>query len=108
MRFYCCSGAMIDDLTDGKIAVAFNVLGRDATRIEGKVRLEITLLSDFRTPMIRGAMVSRATTKGEAAQAFVEYLFDLQTETDAAVLLLLLNKRWGVTPTIVQLRWSLR
>ena len=58
--------------------------------------------------MIRGAMVSRATTKGEAAQAFVEYLFDLQTETDVAVLLLLLNKRWGVTPTIVQLRWSLR
>ncbi len=75
LRLYCCSGDMIDDLTSGSIAVAYNVLGSYATaRVEGKEALEVILPSDFQTTMMRTAMVVKNTQHPAVAEAFVRHL----------------------------------
>lgn len=80
VRLYCCSGEMIDDLTDGTIAVAYNVLGSyAAARVDSQDALEIVLPADFPTTMMRTALVSKTTQEPIVAQAFVEHLFALQS-----------------------------
>ncbi len=75
LRLYCCSGDMIDDLTSGSIAVAYNVLGSYATAwVEGKEALEVILPSDFQTTMMRTAMVVKNTQYPAFAEAFVRHL----------------------------------
>lgn len=81
VRLYCCSGDMIDDLTDGTIAVAYNVLASYAqARVESQSVLEIILPSDFPTTMMRTAFVSRATQQPDAAAAFIRYLLSYQSD----------------------------
>ena len=71
----CCSGAMIDDLTDGTIAVAYNVLGSYASaRIEGRDALKIILPSDFPTTMMRTALVSDEGEEPDIAELFLRHL----------------------------------
>ena len=80
VRLYCCSGQMIDDLTDGKIAVAYNVLGSYAeARTESRDSLQIVLPSDFPTTMMRTALVSRASKKPNAAARFIRFLTSYQS-----------------------------
>lgn len=75
VRLYCCSGDMIDDLTDGTIAVAYNVLGSYAqARAENQNTIEIVLPSDFPTTMMRTAFVSAVTDEPEAAERFIRFL----------------------------------
>ena len=85
-RLYCCSGDMIDDLTDGTIAVAYNVLGSYAeARAESLNVLEIILPSDFPTTMMRTALVSRETDEPAAAKRFIQFLVTYQSSpSDAA------------------------
>ncbi|NRB03899.1 MAG: ABC transporter substrate-binding protein [Rhodobacteraceae bacterium] len=79
-RLYCCSGDMIDDLTLGKIAVAYNVLGSYAeARAESQNVLEIVLPSDFPTTMMRTAFVSKASRQPAAAERFIRYLVSYQS-----------------------------
>jgi len=80
VRLYCCSGDMIDDLTDGTIAVAYNVLGSYAkARVQSQNALEIVLPSDFPTTMMRTALVSTASRKPQAAERFIRYLVAYQS-----------------------------
>lgn len=82
VRLYCCSGDMIDDLTDGTIAVAYNVLGSyAAARAESQDALEIIFPSDFPTTMMRTALISRDTLEPGAAEAFIRHLIALQSGT---------------------------
>lgn len=86
LRLYCCSGDMIDDLTDGTIAVAYNVLGSyAAVRIESRDALEIVLPTDFQTTMMRTAMVLRGTAQPATAEAFVRHLISQQSGPDRGV-----------------------
>lgn len=87
MGLYCCSGDMIDDLADGTLAVAYNVLGSYATaRVEVEDRIEIILPSDFPTTMMRTAMVSADARHPVPASAFIRHLIALQSGSDANVL----------------------
>lgn len=80
VRLYCCSGEMIDDLTDGTIAVAYNVLGSyAAARAESQSILEIVLPSDFPTTMMRTAFVSAASGEADTAERFVQFLIAFQS-----------------------------
>lgn len=80
VRFYCCSGDMIDDLTDGTLAVAYNVLGSYAeARVENQNTLEIVLPSDFPTTMMRTAFVSKASLQPAAAERFIRHLVAYQS-----------------------------
>ncbi|MBO9412266.1 MULTISPECIES: ABC transporter substrate-binding protein [unclassified Ruegeria] len=75
VRLYCCSGEMINDLADGTILVAYNVLGSyAAVRAEGKDALEVIFPTDFQTIMMRTALVSNATQEPDAAEAFIRHL----------------------------------
>jgi iron(III) transport system substrate-binding protein len=89
-KLYCCSGDMIDDLADGTIAVAYNVLGSYASaRAETTNELQIILPSDFPTTMMRTVFVSRHTQHAGLAQDFVRHLIALQSgEVDPNVFLL--------------------
>lgn len=86
VRLYCCSGEMIDDLTDGTLAVAYNVLGSYAeARVENRDKLDIILPADFPTTMMRTALVSSATKDPETAQRFIQFLVAFQSRpTDGA------------------------
>ena len=81
-RLYCCSGAMIDDLADGTIAVAYNVLGSyAAVRAEELGNLQVILPSDFPTTMMRTAFVSAQSNAPEIAADFVQHLTTTQSDT---------------------------
>ena len=83
LRLYCCSGEMINDLSDGTIAVAYNVLGSYANaRIESEDVIEVIFPSDFPTTMMRTAMVSAKTRRPEAATAFIQHIISLQSSGD--------------------------
>ncbi|MEP1765509.1 MAG: ABC transporter substrate-binding protein [Sulfitobacter sp.] len=87
VRLYCCSGVMIDDLADGTLAVAYNVLASYATaRVEMQDTIEIILPSDFPTTMMRTAMVSIAAPHPEQASTFIRHLIALQSGPDTNVL----------------------
>lgn len=74
-RLYCCSGAMIEDVADGTIAVAYNVLGSYAqARDDLSEQIEIILPTDFQTIMMRTALVSADTSHPDVSATFVEYL----------------------------------
>lgn len=85
-RLYCCSGEMIDDLTNDIIVVAYNVLGSYArARGESPQTLEIILPSDFPTTMMRTAFVSGESDDPIPAQQFIQFLLAYQSApTDAA------------------------
>jgi iron(III) transport system substrate-binding protein len=79
-QLYCCSGDMIDDLTNGRILVAYNVLGSYAVaRAEAADILTVILPSDFATTMMRSALVSKKSSKPVLAEAFVRHLIQLQS-----------------------------
>lgn len=81
-RLYCCSGAMIDDLADGTIVVAYNVLGSYASaRSDVEGNLEVILPSDFPTTMMRTAFVSASTKQPQVATDFVRHLTAAQSAT---------------------------
>ena len=80
VRLYCCSGEMIDDVANGTIAVAYNVLGSYASaRIDDQDSIEVILPSDFPTTMMRTVFVSKSTAHPETAVAFVRHLVELQS-----------------------------
>ena len=84
-RLYCCSGDMIDDLTNGTIAVAYNVLGSYAeARAESQDVLQIVLPSDFPTTMMRTALVSKETDEPAAAERFIQFLLEFQSVSTGA------------------------
>ncbi|MGH1576352.1 ABC transporter substrate-binding protein [Planktotalea sp.] len=89
LRLYCCSGEMIDDLADGTIAIAYNVLGSYASaRIESQSKIEIILPSDFPTTMMRTAFVSVDAPHPKRAAAFVKHLIMQRSKEDENAVLL--------------------
>ncbi len=86
VRLYCCSGDMIDDLADGTIAVAYNVLGSyAAARIDSQDTFDIILPSDFPITMMRTAMVSGQSTSPDQAALFIKHLIAQQLNPDSAL-----------------------
>lgn len=84
-RLYCCSGAMIDDLIEGDLVVAYNVLGSYAqARSETEDALRVILPSEFPTTMMRTVLVSRDASTPAAAEAFVRHVLALQAADDPA------------------------
>ncbi len=74
-QLYCCSGAMIEDVASGKIAVAYNVLGSYAMARDDLVdQIEVILPQDFQTIMMRTVLVSSGTPNPEGAATFVRHL----------------------------------
>lgn len=79
VKLHCCSGEMIDALIDGRLAVAYNVLGSYAmARSNSEDSIQIIQPDDFETTMMRTALVSKSTQQEAAATAFIRYLTEFQ------------------------------
>ncbi len=79
-QLYCCSGQMIDDVTEGKLALAYNVLGsyaadRLARASGGKV--QVLSMQDFGNVMLRTALIPSNATNPDAAGLMIDMLIDL-------------------------------
>ena len=74
-RLYCCSSAMIEDLADGTIAIAYNVLGSYAlARSDIADKIEVILPADFLNIMMRTALIAKDTSRPRFAISFLRYL----------------------------------
>ncbi len=76
-RLYCCSGQMIDDVANGTLALAYNVLGsyaaeRMARDSGGEVR--ILRMTDFSNVILRTAIIPNAAQQPQAAGMFIDML----------------------------------
>ena len=74
-RLYCCSSDMIDDVSSGKIAFAYNVLGSYArARSVSDPGLIIIEPSDYTSTMQRSILMLRDADAPDAAVRFVNHL----------------------------------
>ena len=79
-QLYCCSGQMIDDVTEGRLALAYNVLGSyaaDRLARDSGGRVQILRMQDFANVMLRTALIPAAADAPEAAGAFIDMLITL-------------------------------
>lgn len=92
-QLYCCSGQMIDDVSDGTLALAYNVLGSYATQRlaapDGQ-GMQILELEDFANVMLRTALIPATVSDEDAAGAFLDALLREGMREDAA--------RWVLPP----------
>lgn len=75
IQLYCCSGAMIDDVSSGKISVAYNVLGSYAmARRDAQDTIHIIAPQDFTTVMMRTVLIPTTSQQPAIASKFVDHL----------------------------------
>lgn len=74
-RLYCCSGDMIEDVAEGRLAVAYNVLGSYADRLRGEDdRIAVLTMQDYSNVMLRTALVPVTAVHHEAAGRMLDAL----------------------------------
>ncbi len=74
-QLYCCSSDMIEDVSTGRIAVAYNVLGSYASaRAALGETIQIIEPSDFTTLMLRSALIPASGARPDLGGRFVDYL----------------------------------
>ncbi len=84
-KLYCCSGQMIDDLREGELIIAYNVLGSYARKeAETSDELMVILPSDFPITMMRTVLVSANAPNEQSAINFVRHLLMLEAASDPA------------------------
>jgi iron(III) transport system substrate-binding protein len=79
-QLYCCSGQMIDDVSEGPLALAYNVLGSYvAERLvrDSGGQMQILSMQDFANVMLRTAIIPTTATEVEAAGALIDMLAGL-------------------------------
>ncbi|SMY08947.1 ABC transporter substrate-binding protein [Flavimaricola marinus] len=79
-RFYCCSSQMIDDVADGQLALAYNVLGsyaKERLAQDQGDRMQIIRMQDFTNVMLRTAIIPATAKETEAAGAMIDMLATL-------------------------------
>ena len=74
-RLYCCSSDMIEDVSTGKIAIAYNVLGSyAAARDDLADKIIIIEPQDYATVMLRTALILKGTAEQQGAELFMDHL----------------------------------
>jgi iron(III) transport system substrate-binding protein len=79
-RLYCCSALMIDDIAEGRLALAYNVLGSYAAEQlaqDSGGRVQILRMQDFSNVMLRTAIIPATARETEAAGAMIDILATL-------------------------------
>ncbi|RYH01658.1 ABC transporter substrate-binding protein [Salipiger sp. IMCC34102] len=86
-KLYCCSGAMVDDLSSGDLVLAYNVLGsyaRERLAREGSDDLVVVEMQDFANVMLRTAIVPRQAGAPDLAGRFIDHLVEIGLRPDPA------------------------
>jgi len=82
-RLYCCSGAMLEDVRKGDLAIAYNVLGSYAqAQLADGGGYRIVLMSDFANIMLRTAVITSNAENVTDAQTMVDFLASLESRPD--------------------------
>ncbi len=75
VRLYCCSGQMIDDVANGELAMAYNVLGSYAdNHVDPESDLRIIRLEDYRNVMLRTVLIPTTAKDPVRAGLFLDHL----------------------------------
>lgn len=85
-RLYCCSSQMIDDVAQGRLAVAYNVLGSyadDRLAEDRSGRMQILRMQDFSNVMLRTVIVPATAEEIDAAGAMIDMLAGLGLRSQA-------------------------
>ncbi|MCI5109879.1 MAG: extracellular solute-binding protein [Marivita sp.] len=84
-QLYCCSGQMIDDVAQGRLALAYNVLGSYAAERlarDSGGQVQILGMEDFTNVILRTAIIPSQARETAAAGALIDMLARLgQRET---------------------------
>jgi ABC-type Fe3+ transport system substrate-binding protein len=74
-RLFCCSEEMMDQVANGALVLAYNVIGSYALdRASRDPRIGVHFMSDYTLIMSRSAFVLKKTPVPHAAAAFVQFL----------------------------------
>ena len=82
-KLYCCSGAMITDVAEGRLALAYNVLGSYASsRLAETPGVGIIEMEDFVSIMLRTALIPKTAHDPETAGLMIDFLAELPLRPD--------------------------
>ncbi len=73
-KLYCCSSQMIEDVSDGTLAVAYNVLGSYARANGDPDDVVVMLPQDYTIIMLRTAFIPRDSLQPGLAGLFIDHL----------------------------------
>lgn len=76
-QLYCCSSQMIEDVAQGRLALAYNVLGsyaEDQLAKDKSGRMQILRMQDFSNVMLRTVIVPMTAQETEAAGEMIDML----------------------------------
>ncbi|MCC1480920.1 ABC transporter substrate-binding protein [Roseibaca sp. Y0-43] len=79
-KLYCCSAQMIEDVADGRLALAYNVLGSYAAEELARGsdgRVQILRMQDFANAMLRTVFMLKGAENRAAAGAMIDMLAGL-------------------------------
>ena len=84
-KLYCCSGQMIDEVAEGRLAFAYNVLGSYAAERlarDSGGQIQIVAMQDFANVILRTALIPANATEPAAAGALIDMLVTLGLRDD--------------------------
>jgi iron(III) transport system substrate-binding protein len=74
-QLYCCSGDMITDVAEGRLAMAYNVLGSyAAVRAADTPNLRVVELDDYVSVMLRTVVMPKSAPNPQMAGAMIDFL----------------------------------
>ncbi len=104
-KLYCCSGEMIRAVSDGELALAYNVLGSYAALQQDKIKgFQIVEFEDHVNVMLRTALIPANSQNAGAAQRLIDFLTALNQRPD----LVEVSGLPAVNPTLLQNNTALR
>ena len=84
-QLYCCSGAMIDDVYQGRLVLAYNVLGSYAeNRLAHEPGITIVPMQDYVTVMMRTAFIPQNAQYPDVAGRMIDFLLSKPTQESLA------------------------
>ncbi len=82
-RLYCCSSDMIRDVAEGRLALAYNVLGSYAeAQAVDMPGFHIVEMSDFTNVMSRTALIPATVQNHDGARAMIDFLLSYNQRPD--------------------------
>lgn len=73
---YCCASEMIDDVVNGDLAVAYNVLASYAEKSPNQDKFTIILPSDFSIVMLRTLLIPKTSQNSALAADFLDFVLE--------------------------------
>ena len=84
-KLYCCSGQMIDDVVEGRLAFTYNVLGSYAAERlaqDSGGQVQLLVMQDFANVMLRTAIIPKTATEVDAAGDLIDMLAEIGLRDD--------------------------